>query len=125
MSNWGERYRTLHRVTSDLAAYREDLVLISRHAGDDLIARTAAAKHGVSYRWAVPTWAKAHDWLRLRWGAELLFRIRMGKLLMRGWLARRMRRNSLSGRDAVDLLFNATSATWDAVRGRDRILGPL
>ena len=125
MSGWGERYRTLHRVMSGLAACREDVVLVSRHAGDDLVARAAAVKRGVSYRWAVPTWAKARGWLRLRWGAELLFRVRMGKLILRGWLARRMRRNSLAGREPVDLLFNATSATWDAVRGRDRVLGPL
>ena len=125
MTGWGERYRTLHRVLAGVSASPGDLVLVSRHAGDDLVARAIAARHGVRYRWAVPPWSKVGGWLRLRWGAELLFRVRMGKLILRGFLARRMGHNSLEGRHPVDLVFNATSATWDVVRGRDRVLGPL
>ena len=124
-TGWGERYRTLHRVLNAVARRPEPIVLLSRRAADNLVARAVARKHGLPYRWAVSPWARATGWARLRWGAELLFRVRTAKLVLRGFLARRIGRNSLAGRLPVDLVFNASSSTWDAVRGADRVLGPL
>ena len=50
---------------------------------------------------------------------------RLAKLLLRGLLARTMRKHSIAGRGQVDLLFYTSSSTWDAARGSDRFLSPL
>jgi hypothetical protein len=124
-SGWGERYRTLHRVLGAVARHPEPMVLLSARAADDLVARAVARKLGLGYRWSASPWARVAGRARLRWGAETLFRLRTAKLVVRGLLARRTGRNTLSARPPVDLVFNASSSTWDADRGADRVLGPL
>jgi len=103
----------------------DELILVSSRADDHLVARAYAAHRGIRYRWAVPAWTRWRSSLSLRWGAELLFRVRMAKLVVRGFLARVMRRNSLAGRSHTDLLFNTWSSTWNVAQKTDRVLGPL
>lgn len=125
LTGWDERYRTLCRLVAALAVRPDELVLLTDRADDNLVARSVAARHGLRYRWAVAPWTRAVTSLRLRWGAELLFRVRMVKLIVRGLLARMLRRNTLAGREPVDLMFNTSSSTWELARGTDRVLGPL
>ncbi len=124
-TGWDERYRTLVRVLAGIAAKPSELVLVSDRAEDDVVARTVAAAHGIPYRWAAPITTRVRGRLFLRWGAEVLFRLRLLKLVLRGFLARRMQRNSLAGRGAVDIVFNSSSSTWDLRRATDRVLGPV
>ena len=125
LAGWAERYRTLRRVLAGLAVKPTEMVLLTRRAEDDLVARAVAESRGLPYRWAATPPTRTLAWLRLRWSAEVLFRVRMAKLILRGFLARVMRRNSLAAREHVDMLFNASSSTWDATRRTDRVLGPL
>ena len=125
VTGWDGRYRTLKRLLAGEALGAAEVVLLSGRADDDLVARTFAAHKGLPYRWAIPPWSRLGRRIALRWGGELLFRIRLGKLIVRGFLARALRRNTVAGRGKVDLLFNTTSSTWDAALGTDRVLSPL
>jgi hypothetical protein len=125
LTGWDERYRTLCRLIAGLTIRPDELVLLTDRADDNLVGRAVAARHGMRYRWAAPAWTRWNQSLRLRWGAEVLFRIRMAKLIVRGFLATLLRRNSLAGRERVDVLFNTSSSTWELSRGTDRVLGPL
>ena len=124
-TGWDERYRTLVRLLAGVAAKPSELVLSSGRADDDVVARAVAASHHLSYRWAVPFLTRTRGRLVLRWGAETLFRLRLLKLIVRGFLSRRIRRNSLAGRGTVDLVFNAASSTWDLGAATDRVVGPV
>lgn len=124
-TGWDERYRTLVRVLAGLAAAPDELVLLSGRADDDAVVRAVAVERGLPYRWEIPAWSRGRRRFVLRWGAEVLFRVRMLKLILRGFVARRINRNTLEGRGAVALLFNASSSTWDARHGTDRVLGPV
>ncbi|HKW58997.1 MAG TPA: hypothetical protein VJR46_04505 [Candidatus Dormibacteraeota bacterium] len=125
LTGWDERYRTLCRLMAGLTARPDEIVLLTDRADDNLVARSVAARHGLRYRWVIAAWAKADQSIRLRWRAELLFRVRMVKLIVRGFLANAIRRNSVAGRGPVDLMFNTSSSTWELARGIDRVLGPL
>src|SRR5262249_29650285 len=79
LTGWDERYRTLCRLNAGLTARPDEIVLLTDRADDNLVARSVAARRGLRYRWAMSPWVKASRSLRLRWGAELLFRVRMVK----------------------------------------------
>jgi hypothetical protein len=125
LMGWDERYRVLHRVLAGLDAEPAGLVLLSTRADDDLVARAVAEHRGIPYLWAVPPLVRLRGRFLLRRRAQALMAARLAKLLLRGLLARLMRKNSLAGRSATDLLFFTSSSTWDARRGTDRIMGPL
>jgi CDP-Glycerol:Poly(glycerophosphate) glycerophosphotransferase len=125
LASWNERYRVLRRVLAATAAPPARMVLLGRRADDDLVARAVAAERGIPYRWAGPFLLSITSRLLLRWRAETMIRLRMAKLLLRGFLARLMRKNSLASRGPVDMLFNTSSSSWDARRGRERLLSPL
>jgi hypothetical protein len=125
LAGWDEMYRVLRRLLSVLETQRGDVVLLGSRADDDMVARAVARAKGVPYRWAAAMWSRLWARLALRWRAESLIRLRMAKLLLRGFLARLMRKNSLAGRGTVDLLFNTSSGSWDARHGKERILRPL
>ena len=125
LAGWDERYRTLRRLLAAGALEPSEIILLSRRADDDLVVRTFAEQRRARYRWAAPFWVRWSESLRLRWSAEALFRLRMAKLIVRGFLARRIGRNSLAGRQPVDLVFNTSSSTWNPSGGVDRVLGPL
>ena len=125
LTGWDERYRVLRRVLAGLDAAPTRLVLLSRRADDDMVARAVAAKKGIQYEWAVPVWSRIRARFLLSTRAGALMGARMAKLLLRGLLARLMGKNSLARRGPTDLLFYTSSATWDVVRGSDRFLSPL
>ena len=124
-AGWDDRYRVLHRLISGLEHEREPVVLLTNRAGDDLVARAVSEHKGLTYRWAASPLTRLMSRIGLRWRAEALIRLRMAKLILRGWLARRVGKNSLTRRRRVDILFNTSSGSWDARAGRDRILGPV
>jgi len=125
LAGWDEMYRVLQRVQAGFAAGATEVVLLSKRADDDQVARAAAATHGVKYRWAAPRPSRLKGRLLLRRRSEALIRLRMAKLILRGFLARRMHKNSLAGRAPVDLVFNTSSGSWDARLGTERALNPL
>jgi hypothetical protein len=125
LTGWDERYRVLRRVIAGLDVAPEGMVLLSRRAEDDLVARAVAEQRVIPYRWAVPIWTSLRGRFLLRWRAQALMGARLAKLLLRGLLARLMRKNSLSGRGPIDFLFHTSSSSWDAKRGIDRLLTPL
>ena len=125
LAGWDERYRVLRRVVAGLQPTPARMVLTSRRADDDLVVGAVAAQRGSEYRWEVSAWVRLRERFLLRWRAQALMAARLGKLLLRGFLARMMRKNSLAGRGPVDLLFYTSSSTWDATRGTDRLFTPL
>ena len=125
LQGWDERYRVLHRIVAGTESTPAGLLLMSPRADDDLVARAVAAQRGIEYRRAAPMWIRARARFLLRRRAQALMAARLAKLLLRGLLARTMRKHSIAGRGQVDLLFYTSSSTWDAARGTDRILGPL
>jgi hypothetical protein len=125
LPGWDERYRVLCRVLAGVKAVPDGLVLLSARADDDFVARAVAEQHRIPYQWAVPTWTRVRARFLLQRRAQALMAARLAKLLVRGLLARLMRKNSLAGRGPVDLFFLTTSSSWDAVRGSDRLLSPI
>lgn len=125
LAGWNERYRVLRRVLAATVVAPNAMVLLGRRADDDLVAGSVAAERGIQYRWSGPFLLSIRSRWLLRWRAETMIRLRMVKLLLRGFLARLIRRNSLAGRSQVDILFNTSSSSWDARRGRERLLTPL
>ena len=125
LMGWDERYRVLRRILAGIEATPTQLVSLSVRADDDLVARTVAMQRGIDYRWEVPSWQRARARFVFRRRAQALMAARTAKLLLRGVLARLVRKNSVVGRGPVDLLFYTSSSTWNAVAGSDRILGPL
>jgi hypothetical protein len=128
LMGWDERYRVLRRILAGIEgmnAAPTQLVLLSVRADDDLVARAVAAQKGIDYRWEVPFWQGARARLTFRRRAQALMAARTAKLLLRGLLARIMRKNSTAGRQSIDLLFYTSSSTWNAMRGTDRIFGSL
>jgi hypothetical protein len=128
LMGWDERYRVLRRILAGIegmGAAPSRLVSVSARADVDLVARAVAAKKGIEYRWEVSFWQQARAELTFRRRAQALMAARTAKLLLRGLLARLMRKNGIAGRRPVDLLFYASSSTWNAIAGTDRILGPL
>ncbi|HEY8798149.1 MAG TPA: hypothetical protein VIO85_09825 [Candidatus Dormibacteraeota bacterium] len=125
LTGWDERYRVLRRVMAGLQTAPTRLVLTSRRADDDLVVRAVAAQNGIGYSWDAPYWVKLRERFLLRWRAQALMGARLAKLLLRGLLARLMRKNSLAGRGHIDLLFYTSSSTWNAVKGTDRLFTPL
>lgn len=124
-AGWDDRYRVLHRLVVGLETEPGPVVLLTDRAGDDLVARAVTDQKGVAYRWTAAPLTQLVSRLDLRWRAEALIRLRMAKLLVRGWLARRIGKNSLTRRGTVDIVFNTSSGSWDARSGRERILGPV
>ena len=124
-AGWDDRYRVLRRLVAVLEREPGPIVLLTDRAGDDLVARAVTDQKGLAYRWAAAPLTRLVSRLDLRWRAEALIRLRMAKLLLRGWLARRIGKNSLTRRGTVDIVFNTSSGSWDARAGRDRILGPV
>jgi hypothetical protein len=125
LMGWDERYRVLGRVLTGVEAKPARIALLSGRADDDLVVSAVAEKSGIPYQWAVPIWTRARARIVLRERARALMAARLAKLLLRGLLARLMRKNTLAGRRSVDLLFFTSSSSWDAVRGTDRLLSPL
>lgn len=125
LMGWDERYRVLRRILAGVETAPDRLITLSRRADDDLVARAVAAQRGIEYQWKTPFWSRVRARFLFRRRAQALMSARLAKLLFRGLLARLMRKNSTAGRGAIDLLFFTSSSTWDAARGRDRILTPL
>lgn len=125
LTGWDERYRVLRRVIAASQSAPARLVLASRRADDDLVAGAVAAQDGIEYRWEAPYWVRQRERFLLQWRARALMAARLGKLLLRGLLARLIRKNSLAGRGQVDLLFHTSSSTWNAEKGTDRLFTPL
>jgi hypothetical protein len=122
LPGWDERYRVLHRVVAGTESKPARMILVSPLAGDDLVARAVAARNEIPYEWAVSGWSQARARLLPGGRARALMGARLAKLLLRGLLARVVRRHPQA---PVDLLFYTSSSTWDAARGTDRILGPV
>jgi hypothetical protein len=125
LAGWDEIYRVLKRVLAGVATAPQEMVLLTGRADDDMVARAVSRAHRVPYRWAASPWTRFTQRLGLRWRAEALIRLRMAKLLLRGFLARRLDKNSLARRGPVDLVFNTSSGSWDAARSKERLLSPV
>jgi hypothetical protein len=125
LASWDDRYRILHRLVACSVDKPQRLVLLTSRADDDLVASAFAATRGIQYTWATPIWVRSIARFKLRWNAAVLMKARTAKMLLRGFLGRAIRKNSLAGRLQSDLLFNTTSSTWNARAGTDRVLNPL
>lgn len=126
LPTFDELHRVLTRVQHALALVAvTEIVLCSTASIDDLVLSVLAREHGLRYRWARPWVRRAVARWMLGRRTLVLNRLRLGKLVLRGFLARRLRKNSLSRRPSADLLFNTSSVTWSGASSRDRILQPL
>jgi hypothetical protein len=102
-----------------------EIVLLSGSAEDDDVARRVAEFVSVPYRWSIAPWRRHWRRRKLWTAAPNISHLRLAKLFLRGWLARRMRRDRVEFTGSLDFVCNAGSTTMRLPQGRDRLLQPL
>jgi Capsule polysaccharide biosynthesis protein len=122
---WDEIYRVLDRVVVALdGAHPSKLTVLSRHPIDELVAAAVAEQLGVPCHFQRSAVSRMRVRATIATGPRVLSGLRLAKLLMRGFLARRIGRG-LAAIGPVDLLYNSSSTTLNVATGEERVLEPL
>jgi hypothetical protein len=125
LPSFDEIYRVLNRVCGAVDELRPTgLRVLSRNPIDEMVGAAVASSRGIPCTFTRSAPARAWQRFGTCLRPWVLSQLRLVKLIIRGWLARRMA-VGVRERPEFDLLYNTSSVTLNPATGEERLLQPL